>query len=289
MEMASVPRRDFLGGRGVIKTATATGGCATMAASAPSDPAAAVPKLAYVGCYTTKERDGHGEGINVYQIDAATGNWTHLQMLPEMNPSFLTFDRQKRMLYSADGDGGEATAYRVEAASGRLAVTNKQPTNGKNGVSLAVDATNRFLILANYSSGTVSVLPINTDGSLAPLSDLYTLPGKPGARGRAGQLASPRRRVRSAATLHRGAGQGTRYGFHLPPRHGRGQAHGRLAAVGGEPARGGATALRVPSHLALHLRHQRARLHHHHLPLRSGSRPTHAAPGDHHAAPELHG
>src|SRR5215813_8244924 len=178
--MESIARRDFLGGAVGLLAAAATGGCATMAASATSDPAAAVPKLAYVGCYTTKERDGHGEGINVYQIDAGTGNWTHLQMLPEVNPSFLTFDRQKRMLYSAHGDGGEATAYRVEAASGRLAVTNKQPTNGKNGVSLAVDATNRFLILANYSSGTVSVLPINTDGSLAPLSDLYTLPGKPG-------------------------------------------------------------------------------------------------------------
>ena len=81
-----------------------------MAASPTSAPAAAVPKLAYVGCYTSKERDGHGEGINVYQIDAATGNWTPLQLLPEVNPSFLTFDRQKRMLYSAHGDGGEATA-----------------------------------------------------------------------------------------------------------------------------------------------------------------------------------
>ena len=158
MEMASVPRRDFLGGAVGLLAAAATGGCATMAASAPIDPAAAVPKLAYVGCYTTKERDGHGEGINVYQIDAATGNWAHLQMLPEVNPSFLTFDRQKHMLYSAHGDGGEATAYRVDAASGRLAVANKQPTNGKNGVSLAVDATNRFLILANYSSDTVPEL-----------------------------------------------------------------------------------------------------------------------------------
>jgi len=178
--MESIARRDFLGGAVGLLAAAATGGCATMAASATSDPAAAVPKLAYVGCYTTKERDGHGEGINVYQIDAGTGNWTHLQMLPEVNPSFLTFDRQKRMLYSAHGDGGEATAYRVDAPSGRLAVANKQPTNGKNGVSLAVDATNRFLVLANYSSGTVSVLPISTDGSLAPLSDLYALPGKPG-------------------------------------------------------------------------------------------------------------
>src|SRR5262249_42022211 len=169
MEMASVPRRDFLGGAVGLLAAAATGGWATMAASAPSDPAAAVPKLAYVGCYTTQARHRHREGINVYQIDAATGNWTHLQMLPEVNPSFLTFDRQKRMLYSAHGDGGEATAYRVEAASGRLAVTNKQPTNGKNGVSLAVDATNRFLVLANHRPGTAAVLAISTHGYLAPL------------------------------------------------------------------------------------------------------------------------
>jgi len=47
-------------------------------------------------------------------------------------------------------------------------------------VSLAVDPTNRFLVLANYSSGTVAVLPINADGSLAKLSDLVTLTGKPG-------------------------------------------------------------------------------------------------------------
>jgi hypothetical protein len=108
--MESIPRREFLGGAVGVLAASAAGGCATMAASPTSAPAATVPKLAYVGCYTTKERDGHGQGINVYQIDAATGNWTPLQLLPEINPSFLTFDRQKRMLYSAHGDGGEATA-----------------------------------------------------------------------------------------------------------------------------------------------------------------------------------
>ena len=108
--MESIPRREFLGGAVGVLAAAAAGGCATMAASPTSAPAAAVPKLAHVGCYTTKERAGHGEGINVYQIDAATGNWTPLQLLPEINPSLLTFDRQKRMLYSAHGDGGEATA-----------------------------------------------------------------------------------------------------------------------------------------------------------------------------------
>src|SRR5438034_2598874 len=179
--MKRIARRNFLGGAVGLMAAAAAGGCTTMAGSTMSSPTAPVPKLAYVGCYTSKERNGHGEGINVYQIDAATGNWTHVQLLKGIvNPSFLTFDRQKRTLYAAHGDGGEATSYRVDAATGQLAPLNAQATNGKNGVSLAVDATNRFLVLANYSSGTVSVLPINPDGSLAPLTDLVTLQGKPG-------------------------------------------------------------------------------------------------------------
>lgn len=187
--MESMPRRDFLGGAVGLLAAVAAGGCAPMAGSTMSSSGQSVPKFAYVGCYTAKERNGHGEGINVYQIDAATGNWTHVQLLKDVNPSFLAFDRQKRTLYSAHGDGGEATAYQIDTASGRLTLLNKQATNGKNGVSLAVDATNRFLVLANYSSGTVTVLPINPDGSLAPLTDLYTLPGKPGPH-RAEQASS---------------------------------------------------------------------------------------------------
>jgi len=100
--MESIARRDFLGGVVGLMAAAAAGGCTTMAGSTMSSPTASVPKLAYVGCYTSKERNGHGEGINVYQIDAATGNWTHVQLLKGVvNPSFLTFDRQKRTLYAA--------------------------------------------------------------------------------------------------------------------------------------------------------------------------------------------
>src|SRR5207237_9840298 len=54
------------------------------------------------------------------------------------------------------------------------------PTNGRNGLRLAVDASNRFVVLANYSSGSVAVLPINADGSLGALTDAITLQGKPG-------------------------------------------------------------------------------------------------------------
>ncbi len=179
--MHEMPRREFLGGAAGLIAALAAGGCATMADPSTKPSAQSMPKFAYVGSYTTKERNGHGEGINVYEVDPGTGSWTHVQLLKDVvNPSFLTLGERQRFLYSAHGDGDEATAFQIDAPSGRLSALNRQATGGKNGVSLDVDPTDRFLVLANYSSGTVAVLPINTDGSLAKLSDLVTLPGTPG-------------------------------------------------------------------------------------------------------------
>ena len=53
-------------------------------------PTRARPLLAYVGSYTTPERHGDGDGINVYRVDRRTGAFTHLQRLGGLeNPSFL--------------------------------------------------------------------------------------------------------------------------------------------------------------------------------------------------------
>src|SRR5262245_16477734 len=137
--------------------------------------------FAYVGCYTSKERNGNGEGVGVYRIDPASGVWTSIQVVKDLvNPSWLTLDGQQRFLYAAHGDGAEATAFAIDRESGRLTLLNRQPTNGRNGVRLAVDASNRFAVVANYSSGTVVVLPLNADGSLGQLAGLVTLERKPG-------------------------------------------------------------------------------------------------------------
>jgi 6-phosphogluconolactonase (cycloisomerase 2 family) len=171
MEMT---RREFLAGAGAMATIIA-GGCASMSSARP------LPKFAYVGCYSTKRRNGRGEGVTVHRIDAATGAWTQLQLVKTAdNPSWLTFDRNQRFLYSAHGDGEVVSAFRVDEATGQLSLLGTQDAKGKNGVRLGVDASNRFVICANYSSGTVAVLPIQEDGSLGPVTDLAALPGKPG-------------------------------------------------------------------------------------------------------------
>ena len=134
----------------------------------------------YVGSFTSTAR-GHGDGLSVYRLNRESGTWALVQHLKDLaNPSFLTIDREGRCLYSVHSDGTQAMAYQIDPAMGRLSVLNRQSTGGTNGVHLAIDATNRFLAVANYATGSLAILPINPDGSLAPLSDLATLTGTPG-------------------------------------------------------------------------------------------------------------
>lgn len=140
-----------------------------------------LPRFAYVGCFTSQPRRGRGEGITVHRIDAATGAWTQLQLVETAdNPSWLTLDRTQRFLYAAHGDGEVVTALCVDEATGRLSLLGAVDAKGKNGVRLGVDASNTFVVCANYASGTVAVLPITADGSLGPITDLAMLAGKPG-------------------------------------------------------------------------------------------------------------
>jgi 6-phosphogluconolactonase (cycloisomerase 2 family) len=46
-------------------------------------------------------------------------------------------------------------------------------------VHLSIDPTGRWIITANYSAGSVGVVPIEKDGTLGPRADLVTLTGEP--------------------------------------------------------------------------------------------------------------
>ena len=155
-------------------------------ASAPGQQApntnrrAAAPTFMYVGSFTAKD-GGRGEGLSVYQRNPKTQTWTLIQLLKDIaDPSFLILDRAGRHMYSAHGDGAQVTAYRIDQGTGRLTVLNRQPTGGTNGVHLAIDGTDRFLALANYVTGSLSLFPVNPDGSLGVLADLATMKGEPG-------------------------------------------------------------------------------------------------------------
>jgi len=50
-----------------------------------------------------------------------------------------------------------ATAFAIDASTGCLNPLNQQETGGTNGVHLAVDPSNRFLVVSNYSGSLPSL------------------------------------------------------------------------------------------------------------------------------------
>ena len=140
--------------------------------------------VAYVGAFTTPERKGHGGGINVYRVNPTSGAWTHEQLFEIANPSFLTLDPAQRFLYSVHADLDEVSAYAIDKQNGHIAALNRQSCGGKNPVHLSIDPTGRWIVTANYSAGSVGVVPIEKDGTLGPRSDLVTLTGEPGPDGK---------------------------------------------------------------------------------------------------------
>jgi 6-phosphogluconolactonase len=156
-----------------------------LALAAPMPAAAQTPPgpsmFAYVGSFTTAQRKARGDGIHVYRVDPATGAWTHVQHVGDLvNPSYLALSRDQRVLYSVHGDGDYASAFALDPKSGQAKFIGRAATGGKNGVREALDPSGKYLVVANYSSGSVAVLPVGPDGALGDQHQLIALPGEPG-------------------------------------------------------------------------------------------------------------
>ena len=131
--------------------------------------------FAYVGCYTTPDRDGRGDGIRVYR------DWNLVQTIDGLeNPSLFTLRRDRSVLYSVHGGRDLISAFARDPRTGELTLLNQMDCRGNNPVDSALDPTERFLIIGNYGTGTVAVMPLDADGALLPVTQIVTLPGTAG-------------------------------------------------------------------------------------------------------------
>jgi 6-phosphogluconolactonase len=129
----------------------------------------------YVGTYTT----GKSEGIYCYRMDPTSGALKSFGSIKADNPSFLAIDEDRRFLYAvnelkefAGKPSGAVSAFGIDATSGKLAFLNQQPSLGADPCHLTIDRRRRFLLVANYTGGSLSVLSIQRDGSLGMPTDL---------------------------------------------------------------------------------------------------------------------
>jgi 6-phosphogluconolactonase len=136
----------------------------------------------YAGSYAAADRPG----LYTFDFDAATGALTAQGALAGIaNPSFLALHPTRPWLYAVsethqqeDGAPGAVWAVRREDATGHMELINGQPSGGDWPCHLAIDASGRWLVVSNYGTGSVGVLPIQADGALGELTDLVQHEGR---------------------------------------------------------------------------------------------------------------
>ena len=126
--------------------------------------------LVFVGTYT-----GTGSrGIYVLRFDSNTGLLEDTGLMAEAaNPAFLALNREGSVLYSVSetavtgaAKSGALSAFTVNPATGALIFLNRQLSNGSSPCHLNLGLDGKAVFTANYSSGTVAMLPILADGKL---------------------------------------------------------------------------------------------------------------------------
>ena len=126
----------------------------------------------YVGTYTA----GESEGIYIYKLILVSGELVpHAKATGIDNPSFLAIHPSGNYLYSVSegrAPQGSISAFRIDRSAGKLTFLNKQSSGGAGPCHLIVDRSGKWVLAANYSGGTVSVLPILEDGRLGSATDV---------------------------------------------------------------------------------------------------------------------
>jgi 6-phosphogluconolactonase len=129
-------------------------------------PAAKHKYLVFVGTYTTKTES---KGIYAYEFDADTGKLTPKGVAAETpDPSWVAVHPSGKFLYAANEAGKTSTvsAFAIDVKTGKLTLLNQLPSLGEDPCYLSFDKTGKYVLVANYSSGTVAVFPILADGRL---------------------------------------------------------------------------------------------------------------------------
>ncbi len=132
------------------------------------------PYIAYIGTYTVRG----SRGIYSLGLDAASGRLSSLRLRAETtNPSFVVVHKNGRFLYAVNEisdykgqQSGAVRAYRIDPQTGALKLLNQKSSGGAGPCYISVDASGKYILVANYQSGSVATFPVFGDGSLGDRS-----------------------------------------------------------------------------------------------------------------------
>ena len=144
--------------------------------------------LVYVGTYTGAK----AKGIYVFRLQTENLEVSqNITLVPlgiaaeTPNPSFLELDLQHRRLFAVNElaefegkPGGAVSAFSIDPGTGMLTLLNQRPSMGTGPCHIVSDREHRHVLVANYGSGSVAVLPIGADGRLGAASDVVQHAGR---------------------------------------------------------------------------------------------------------------
>lgn len=121
--------------------------------------------VAYVGTYT----HGSSVGVHVYDLDVEEGYMTEREVIEVNNASHLTKSTNGKYLYSIADEGVEV--LKIDREDGGLTPINKVGIDGMRGCFLAADQKGKYLFVAGYHDGKVTVVHTHRDGRLGSVMD----------------------------------------------------------------------------------------------------------------------
>ena len=120
--------------------------------------------VAYVGTYT----HGTSKGIHIYDVDVEEGLLFLRRVVPVNNSSYLTTSRNGKYLYTIADEGVEA--FKIEE-DGDLTPINLIDIDGMRGCHLSTSISGKYLFVAGYHDGKVTVVQTLQTGELGQLLD----------------------------------------------------------------------------------------------------------------------
>jgi 6-phosphogluconolactonase len=136
--------------------------------------------VVYVGTYTQalSHTPGNAGGIYRCRFDPGSGALMVEGVVSGVaNPSYLALEPQRRYLYAVEEieehegqASGAVSAFAVDQESGDLTWLNRQATGGTAPCHLSVEPSGRWVLVANYGSGSIAAYPIDEGGRLGAAS-----------------------------------------------------------------------------------------------------------------------
>lgn len=120
--------------------------------------------VAYVGTYT----HGKSIGIYVYDVDIEKGRLKPKTVVPVNNSSHVAKSKNGKYLYSIADEGVEV--FKI-LSDGNLEPINQVDIDGMRGCFLSTDYEGKYLYVAGYHDGKVTVIHTHADGRLGSVID----------------------------------------------------------------------------------------------------------------------